>query len=143
MLIIFLLMVNMKLQMFCKWRERFVMGKYAIHKRRIIILAFFYIYGYMVLFPLILFPILIFSLFKENVLALLMGIDFILFALHSLVGYVCRWKHIYCSYQHIHRKRMTPNNICWAKMKKSDAYGIPVIFALLGIVLIIFHFYNF
>ncbi len=119
------------------------MGKNATRKRRIIILALFYIYGYMVLFPLILFPILIFFIFKENVFLLLLGIDFILFALHSLIGYVCRWKHIYCSYQHIHRKRMTPNNICWAKMKKSDAYGIPVIFALLGIVLIIFHFYNF
>ena len=116
------------------------MGKNATRKRRIIILALFYIYGYMVLFPLILFPILIFFIFKENVFLLLLGIDFILFAVHSLIGYVCRWKHIYCSYQHVHRKQMTPDNICWSKMKKSDAYGTPVIFVLLGIVIIIFHF---
>lgn len=116
------------------------MSKYSSQKKRVVMLALFYIYGYLVIFPLLLFPYFIFLIFKENVFLLLLGIDFILFALHSLVGYVCRWKHIYCSYQHLHRKQMTPNNICWAKMKKSDAYGTPVIFALLGIVLIIFHF---
>jgi len=111
------------------------MSKYSSQKKRIVILAVFHRYAYTILFPL-----LIILIFRKNMVFLLLGADFILLALHSLIGYICRWKHIYCSYQNAHRKQMTPDNICWAKMKKVDAYGIPLFFGVLGIIMIIMCF---
>ncbi|MBQ6935613.1 MAG: hypothetical protein IJN49_03600 [Clostridia bacterium] len=111
------------------------MSKHSSQKKRIVILALFNRYAYTILFPL-----LIILIFRKNMVFLLFGADFILMALHSLIGYICRWKHIYCSYQNVHRKQMTPNNICWAKIKKGEAYGSPAIEATIGIALIIFSF---
>lgn len=72
---------------------------------------------------------------------LAMGIGCVLFAVYELVGYICRWKHIYCSYQNAYHQKMTPNNIRWHTVKKTDAYGISTIFGFLGIAMIIIHFY--
>lgn len=67
----------------------------------------------------------------------LMGIYLIAFALYQFIGYKCKWKHIFCSYQNSYRKKMTPDKINWSKVKKSDAYGLPIIFGTLGILIII------
>ncbi len=61
----------------------------------------------------------------------------LLFSLWSFVGYKLRWKHIYCSYQNAYRKKMTPDIIHWNFIKKRDAYGEPIIFLILGIVMLI------
>lgn len=84
------------------------------------------------------FPILIFAVplcFSDERSNLLLGIGIgcIVYALYSLLGYVLRWKHIYCSYQNAYHEEMTPHNVNWGKIKKSDAYGIPLIFGVLGI----------
>ena len=67
----------------------------------------------------------------------LMGIYLIVFGLYQFIGYKCKWKHIFCSYQNIYHKKMTPDKINWSKVKKSDAYGLPIIFGILGILIII------
>lgn len=67
----------------------------------------------------------------------LMGICFIVFGLYQYIGYKCKWKHIFCSYQNIYHKKMTPDKINWSKVKKSDIYGISIILGTLGILAII------
>ena len=71
---------------------------------------------------------------------LFMGIGVSTFAVYTFAGYKLRWKHIYCSYQNAYRKKMTPDNICWGTIKKSDAYGVPIIFGVLGVACIVCHF---
>ena len=73
-------------------------------------------------------------------LFLWMGILLILFAAHTFIGYKLQWKHIFCSYQNTYRKEMTPDNIRWGMVKKSDAYGVPIIFGVLGVACIVCHF---
>lgn len=74
--------------------------------------------------------------FGKEYFMLRIGISFFLYALYSLIGYIFRWKHIYCSYQNACHKKMTPDHIIWGNVKKSDAYGIPIIFGILGIMMI-------
>ena len=64
----------------------------------------------------------------------------IVFSMWSFIGYKCKWKHIYCSFQDAYHQEMTPKNIHWYKVKKRDAYGIPLIFFILGLVLLIIAF---
>ena len=72
---------------------------------------------------------------------LLIGVGFVLYAAYSLIGYRLRWKHICCSYQNAYRKEMTPNKINWSKIKKTDAYGVPAIFAVIGVGIILCHLF--
>ena len=65
-----------------------------------------------------------------------MGMGLLLFAIYSFVGYKLRWKHIFCSYQNANHQKMTPDCINWNTVKKSDAYGVPAIFAILGVAAI-------
>jgi len=78
--------------------------------------------------------------FGKEYFMLRMGIGFFLYALYSLIGYIFRWKHIYCSYQNAYHQKMTPDHIIWGKVKKSDAYGIPIIFGILGIMMVVCQF---
>ncbi len=95
----------------------------------VIILAYFHRYG---LLLLILLLALCFAGTKGGPL-LGMGIGMIIDSVYSFVGYVLRWKHIYCSYQNACRLKMTPNHINWSIIKKFDAYGTPIISGVLGI----------
>ena len=71
-----------------------------------------------------------------------LGLGTIFFAAYTLIGYLCRWDHIYCSYQNASHEKMTPHRIVWSKVEKSDAYGVPAIFALLGLACILCHFFE-
>ena len=64
-----------------------------------------------------------------------LSVGSIAFAIWSLIGYKRKWKHIYCSFQNAYHQKMTPNNIQWHKIKKSDAYGVSLIFLILGLAL--------
>ena len=82
--------------------------------------------------------ILIFSfVVSEEHRFLCMGIAGLLMALYDFVGYICRWKHIYCSRQRSNNRKMTPDDIDWDNLTWFDAYGIPLIFTVFGIVLIL------
>lgn len=80
-------------------------------------------------------------LLKKNII-LGMGIGFMFDGLYTLVGYLCRWKHIYCSYQNAHHQEMTPDDIRWHRIRKSDAYGLPALSMTMGLLMIICHFFG-
>lgn len=61
----------------------------------------------------------------------------VLFALYLLMGYLFRWTHYFCSIQSAYHIPMTPGDVDWGWVKKSDAYGIPAMFAVLGIAVIV------
>lgn len=92
----------------------------------VIVLAYLHRYG--ILFALI--------LFLHSMKFLFVGC--IVYAAWSFVGYTCGWKHIFCSYQNAYHQKMTPDSIKWSSIKKSDAYGIPLIFLILGVLALIF-----
>ena len=72
--------------------------------------------------------------------ALTFGGATVLFALYLLMGYLLRWTHYFCSIQSAYHIPMTPENVDWSFVKKSDAYGIPAMFAVPGIVMIVLDF---
>ena len=72
---------------------------------------------------------------------LCMGITFILLAVYDFLGYKLRWKHIFCSYQNAYHKKMTPECINWNSIKKSDAHGIPLLFGVLGITMLVLYLF--
>ena len=105
------------------------MSKHSKRENRIIALAYLHGYGLLIV-------VLCAAIFSR-LRYLIFGIGSLLYAIWSLVGYKCRWKHIFCSYQNAYHKSMTPNNIRWDWVKKSDAYGLPIIFFILGVVCIV------
>ena len=61
------------------------------------------------------------------------GGSVILYGLYQLMGYLLRWTHIYCSYQNAYHKEMTPEDVDWNEIQKSDGYGVPIIFGVIGL----------
>lgn len=71
------------------------------------------------------------------------GVFCLVFSVWSLIGYKLKWKHIYCSYQNASHKRMTPELVDWNNIRKSDTIGIPVIFLIISLILLVyFGLYN-
>ena len=79
---------------------------------------------------LILLAGLLAELFRLCVLALGILLD----GIYNLVGYLCRWKHIYLCYQSMSHTKMTPTRIEWERLAKKDAYGVPATLIIGGIV---------
>ena len=96
--------------------------------KKIIALAYFHRYGWIAVM------MICFAIWSEQMMCIL-SVGSIAFAIWSLIGYNRKWKHIYCSFQNAYHQKMTPNNIQWHKIKKSDAYGVPLIFLILGLAL--------
>lgn len=95
---------------------------------RIIFLALFHRYFYFLILLVLL--KLIPKSKKEYVLIL--GVFLLLYAAYGFVGYLFRWKHIYCSYQNANHLKMTPDRINWNMVRKSDCIGVPALFAIMG-----------
>ena len=106
------------------------MSKGTAKEKRIIALAYFHRYGWIAIMTGMIFLIPQYTL-------LIVGFCFIATSLWSLIGYKLKWKHIYCSHQNAHRKDMTPHHICWTHIKKSEAYGAPVISLVVGVALFV------
>ena len=92
-------------------------------------LAYFHRYGWIAVM------VLGITIWKEQ-MGLIVSGSAILFSVWSFVGYRCKWKHIFCSYQNAYHQKMTPHNIRWHLVKKSDAYGVPLVFLILGIAML-------
>ena len=75
------------------------------------------------------------TIWKEQ-MAFIIGASAILFSVWTFVGYQCKWKHIFCSYQNAYREKMTPYSVRWHLVKKSDVYSIFLIFLVLGIAML-------
>ena len=106
------------------------MSKGTTKEKRIIALAYFHRYGWIAIMTGLILLIPQYAL-------LIVSLCFIAISLWSLVGYKLKWKHIYCSWQNAHRKDMTPHNICWTCVKKSEAYGVPLISLVMGVALFV------
>ena len=104
------------------------MSKGELTAKRVIALAYFHRYGWIAIMMGLVFLIPQYAL-------LIVSLCFIATSLWSLIGYKLKWKHIYCSHQNAHRKDMTPHHICWTHIKKSEAYGGPLIFLVIGVAL--------
>ena len=107
---------------------------YVKNEGGIIALAFFHRYGWLAV------TFLFARIFNDYGIHVLL-ISCIIFSAWTFVGYKCKWKHIFCSYQNAYHCKMTPESIDWDFIDKKDAYGIPLIFlvlSLVGIALILF-----
>ncbi len=93
------------------------------------LLAYFHRYGWLALL------ILIRCIAKSKHV---LSVGLILYAVWTFLGYIFRWKHIFCSYQNACHQPMTPNDIRWNLVKRSDAYGVPALFLLCGVALLLF-----
>ncbi len=65
------------------------------------------------------------------------GLILIVYSIWTLLGYLLKWKHIFCSFQNAYHMKMTTNRINWEKIRKTDVYGVPTIFFIFGLALII------
>lgn len=98
--------------------------------RKVIALAYFHRYGWIATMMVCI------AIWTEYMMYILCA-SCILFSIWTFVGYKRKWRHIYCSHQNAYRQEMTPHSIRWNQIKKSDAYGIPLVFFVMGIVLLI------
>lgn len=105
--------------------------KHNANSTFIILLA----YANRYLYPLLILLILLFGKLKSNYIPA--SISILVFSAYELIGYLCKWKHIFCSFQNAYHQKMTPDSIDWEKVSKIDAYGCPCIFAVLGILLLL------
>ena len=105
------------------------MSKGTEKEKRIIALAYFHRYGWIAAMMACI------AIWPKQ-MYLIISIAFLLFSIWSFIGYIKKWKHIYCSFQNAYHKKMTPNSIQWNKIKKSDAYGVPSIFFVMGLLLL-------
>ena len=100
------------------------MSKETAKGKRIMALAYFHRYGWIAAMMICV------AVWLEQMICIL-SVGSIAFSVWSFVGYKNKWKHIYCSFQNAYHQKMTPNNIQWHKIKKSDAYGVPLIFLII------------
>ncbi len=109
------------------------------HESTIIALAYLHR-----VFPVlaILIPTWVIKGLKGYAVFLVIGVLTCLFALWTFIGYKLRWKHIYCSYQNGYHQKMTPYSVQWGAVRKSDAYSIPLIFFVLGILMILVYVFR-
>jgi len=93
----------------------------------IIVLAYLHRYGWSL-------PILVGSFLPSTFQRWTYVICFLGYAFWSFIGYKCKWKHIYFSYQNTTNLKMTANSICWDNVKASVAYGLPVLYLFLALI---------
>ena len=99
----------------------------------IILLAYWHRYVFLILAPFL--PVAL-AHSKDDAL-LGMGVGMTCYGLYTLLGYLLRWRHIYCSFQSTYHQRMTPGNIRWHNIRKRDVYGVSAIFIALGLAMIL------
>lgn len=98
---------------------------------KIILLAYLHRY----VFPLVMFIVPAFLLGLLG-----MGLGLISIGLLEMIGYHCRWKHVYCAWQDAKHEPMTPGDIRWHRISKWERYGDPAILIVLGLIAVIFQF---
>ena len=105
------------------------MSKGTAKEKGIIALAYFHRYGWIGAMMICA------AVWFEQIICIF-SVGCITFSFWSFIGYKNKWKHIYCSFQDAYHQKMTPNSIQWHKIKKSDAYGVPSIFLIIGLALL-------
>ena len=111
-----------------------MMNKYTGRDRFVIFLA----YAHRYLYPI---ALILASFSAGKGLALpVLGAGLILLALHDVLGYRLRWRHLFCSLQNAHYQPMTPRKINWKQFKSREVYGAAAVCGILGLVMILCHF---
>lgn len=84
-------------------------------------------------------PVLVLAaLFWRGQTLLCMGTGFVAFALYTLVGYKCQWKHIYLAFQEMQKQKMTPDKIRWNTIEPMKVLKFPILFGITGTFMIIY-----
>ena len=93
--------------------------------------------GY-IIYILILISVVIAQVMGELKLALLfMGISCFVYGLYLLLGYLMKWKSMFCTYQYIYHRELTPENPDWSTLPKFAPVIGPICYAVLGAALIV------
>ena len=103
-------------------------GKKSPAHNRVVVLAYFHRFGWIALMAIAT------AAAKRPPPSL--GAGFLAMAAHTFLGYLFRWKHVFCSYQSMYHKAMTPESIRWDMVKKKDVYGVSAVLAILGLAFI-------
>ena len=64
------------------------------------------------------------------------GILIIVYAAYTYFGYRLHWTHIFCSFQSVMHRPMTPYNVKWNEVRKCDVYIVSTILFVIGLLLI-------
>ena len=104
-----------------------VSAKRSPAHRRVVALAYFHRFGWIALIAIAM------AATKRPLPS--MGAGCLAMAAHTLLGRLLRWKHVFCSYQSMYHKAMTPESIRWDTVKKRDVYGVSAVLAILGLAL--------
>lgn len=105
------------------------MSKMDAAAKRIVALAYFHRYGWIVAM------MICWAIWPKR-FYLILCLACLTYSVWSFVGYKCRWRHIYCSFQDAYHQSMTPHNVRWHQIRVIDAYGEPLIFLILGLALL-------
>lgn len=94
--------------------------------------ALTYIYRYM------LFGVLFIACWVPGRRIAVCSAGFLLYSLWTLLGYRLKWRHIYCAYQIMYHRPMTPGKIDWKQIRKSDIYGPAILIMVFGLLFMVF-----
>ncbi len=97
----------------------------SINEKRVMSLAYLHHWGWMIAFIVGMF---IWPQYMWEVLILCSTANLI----WSVIGYRCKWRHIFCSTQISSHEELTPHCVFWHNVKKSDIYGVPMSFIVIG-----------
>jgi len=106
------------------------MSKRSPNEKQIIVLAYFHRYGWIAAM------LSVMAVLPKQLANSCISAGLIVFSVWTFIGYRCRWRHIYCSYQNAYHRKMTPHHANWQQVRKSDAYGVPLICFLMGMALL-------
>ncbi|MBU1093167.1 MAG: hypothetical protein KKH01_01755 [Firmicutes bacterium] len=53
--------------------------------------------------------------------------------LYYLLGYIFKFRHIYCVFQNANNEKMSPNEIYWNTLSKKDLIGVPILLICIGV----------
>ena len=53
--------------------------------------------------------------------------------LYYLLGYIFKFRHIYCVFQNANHEKMSPNEIYWNTLSKKDLIGVPILLICIGV----------
>lgn len=110
-------------------------------EKKTIIYSYFVQYGLLSLVAII--PLLYLALSHASTVPLYtVGIGLFFYGFYLMLGVLKKWRHVYCVFQSFSRKKRTPNEIYWNTHGKTDVYGLPLIFMVLGLITIVAYFFK-
>ena len=101
-----------------------------------IALAYFHRFFLVLTLPSFVTSVLIFG-YNPVPAVISMAVPVFLYSIYSVVGCIFKWSHIYCSYQHAAKQKMTPTYIRWNDMPFSEKYGVPMFLGIVSLMMVL------